>query len=105
MTFPATASMDEVRAGIDAVDRQLVALLAERMHYIVEATRHKQGPEEALVLWRVEDVATKVRVRASEVGFDPDRAEALWRLIMAECIAFEEEFMKQRPSRKEGVAS
>jgi isochorismate pyruvate lyase len=50
-------SMDEIRAAIDEIDREMVDLLAERAGYIDRAWRLKQPiSEKALVQWRVEDV-------------------------------------------------
>jgi len=38
--------MAEVRAEFDALDRQIVALLADRLHYIDEAARIKQSRDQ-----------------------------------------------------------
>lgn len=89
-------SMTDVRAAIDAVDRELVPLLARRFRAIRRAAEIKQEPEHSLVPWRVEDVADKVRSRAGEVGFDPDIAERIWRAMMDECIEFERRVIAER---------
>jgi isochorismate pyruvate lyase len=83
------ATMQDVRAEIDAVDDALVALLARRLAAIRRASDLKSHPDEALVAWRVEQVAERVRDRAQAVGFDADAAERIWRAMMDECIAFE----------------
>lgn len=92
-------AMGEVRAGIDRLDEQLVALLAERLALIRRAADVKGAPQDARVPWRVEEVAAKVRVRAAEVGFDADTAERIWRAMMEECIAFEEARLSARNAR------
>ena len=92
--------MGDVRARIDALDEQLVALLADRLGLIRRAAELKNAPQDARVPWRVEQVAANVRARAAAVGFDPDAAERIWRAMMEECIAFEE----RRLSARENVA-
>jgi isochorismate pyruvate lyase len=89
-------SLAEVRAAIDALDAVLVTLLKERCACIVAAARLKSSPNEAFVLWRVEDVVQKVRAQAESIGFSPDRAEAIWRGMMTECIAFEHDVLSER---------
>jgi isochorismate pyruvate lyase len=81
--------MADVRRTIDAVDDELVALLARRLAAIRRASELKDHPDEALVEWRVEEVASRVRTRAAATGFDADTAERIWRAMMDECIAFE----------------
>lgn len=63
--------MDEVRAGIDALDREIVALLAERLHYIDEAARLKQGRDQVRDEARIADVLAKVTAEAERLGADP----------------------------------
>ena len=85
------ANMAELRVEIDALDRQLVALLAQRATYIDRAAELK--PAEGLparIDERVEDVVAKVRITAQEAGFDPDLAEAIWRRMIDWSIAREE---------------
>lgn len=96
-------SLSEVRSAIDALDQKLVNLLATRLGYIHQATRFKTSVDQALVPARVEDVAQKVRTLAEEVGFDPERAERIWRMMMNECIAFEEEVLSKKGSNDNAV--
>lgn len=92
---PTYASMDEVRAAIDALDETLMPLVAARAHCIGEAARLKGDPETALVPWRVEEVVTRVRALAARHGMDPDLAEAVWRAMMREFIAHERRLMEK----------
>ena len=94
------ASLAEVRDTIDALDDQLVALLAERLAAIRRASELKGEPSDARVEWRVDEVANRVRLRAGEVGFDADAAERIWRGMMEECIAFETEAIAARRHSK-----
>lgn len=99
-TRPTYASMDEVRAAIDALDAQLMPLIAARAHCIAEAARIKGDPEIALVPWRVEQVAAHARELAAGNDIDPDLAEAVWRAMMGEFIAHERRLMEQAADAK-----
>ncbi|MCZ8182382.1 MAG: chorismate mutase [Beijerinckiaceae bacterium] len=96
MSGPVPADMGEVRAAIDALDRQLVPLLGRRLALIRRASELKATPDQARVPWRIEDVAQKVRAEAEAAGFDADLAEAIWRDMMEHCIRFEENRLAAR---------
>jgi isochorismate pyruvate lyase len=96
---PSYASMDEVRAAIDALDERLMPLIAERAHCIAEAARLKGDPNVALVPWRVEEVAAHVRTLAERDVMDPDLAERIWRAMMSEFIAHERWLMERATER------
>jgi len=82
-------TMVEVRAGVDALDRALVALLAERVGYMDAAARIK--PDRAAVRdeERIEDVVAKVLAASAEAGLPAEIAEPVWRLLIERCIAHE----------------
>lgn len=83
--------MAEVRAEIDRIDAQLVALLAERASYIDRAAELKPALGlPARIEDRVEEVVARVRVSAMAEALDPDLAEALWRRLIDWSIAREE---------------
>ena len=88
---PDCVTMAEVRAGIDAVDAGLVALLVARAAYIDRAAVLK-GPLQlpARIDWRVEEVVARVRAQAAAQGLDADLAEALWRRLIDWSVAREE---------------
>ncbi len=83
------ASMAQVRAGVDAVDRELVALLAVRQRYMDAAARIK--PHRGVVRdeVRIEDVVAKVRAAAEDAGLSAAIAEPVWRTLIDRCIAYE----------------
>jgi isochorismate pyruvate lyase len=62
--------MEEVRAEIDALDRAIVALLADRLHYIDEAARLKQSRDQVRDDTRIADVLAKVEAEAQRLGAD-----------------------------------
>ena len=82
-------SMTEVRQGVDALDRALVALLAERQRYMDAAARIKPSRDVVHDDARIEDVVAKVLAAAREAGLSPDIAEPVWRLLIDRCIAHE----------------
>lgn len=83
------SNMDQVRAGVDWVDRQLVALLKRRFGYMDAAARIK--PERAAVRdqWRKDDVHAKVRAEAERLGLPADRLYTVWEELMEQSIAYE----------------
>lgn len=84
------ASMSELRVEIDALDAELVSLLALRAQYIDRAIELKPAENmKARVPERVEDVVAKVRAAAEAQGLDPVLIEGLWRQIIEWSIARE----------------
>lgn len=82
-------TMAEVRQGVDALDRQLVALLAERQRYMDAAARIKQDRAAVRDNARVEDVVAKVKAEARKAGLSEAIAEPVWRTLIEGCIAYE----------------
>jgi isochorismate pyruvate lyase len=82
-------SMAEVRQGVDAIDRALVALIAERQGYMDAAARIKTDRHVVLDKARIEDVVTKVKAAATEAGLSHAIAEPVWRTMIDRCIAYE----------------
>ncbi|MCX7644288.1 MAG: chorismate mutase [Rhodobacteraceae bacterium] len=88
------ATMEEIRAGIDRVDEELVRLLAERAAYIDRAAEIKAAAAlPARIEARVEQVLGNVRRHALARGLPPELAEALWRQLIDWSIAREAEFL------------
>lgn len=82
-------SMAEVRQGVDALDRALVLLLAERQRYMDAAARIKQDREAVRDVARIEDVVAKVKAHARSQGLSEAIAEPVWRTLIEGCIAYE----------------
>jgi isochorismate pyruvate lyase len=83
--------MTEVRAGIDALDRALITLLAERQRFIEAAARIKDDRAAVYDAARIEDVVTKVKASARRSGLSEAIAEPVWRTLIDRCIAHEHE--------------
>jgi isochorismate pyruvate lyase len=94
MTAPRTAPADcttmiEVRHGVDRLDEQIVALLAERFGYMEAAARIKPNREAVRDEDRKADVLAKVGRTARSVGMDPQIAQDLYEMLIETSIAFE----------------
>ena len=91
--------MAEVRAGVDALDRALVALLAERQRYMDAAARLKPAREQVRDEARIEAVVAKVKAAAATEGLSPEIAEPVWRTLVDRCIAYEFAVFDRLPGR------
>ncbi|WP_010184467.1 chorismate mutase [Sphingomonas sp. PAMC 26605] len=86
---PDCTTMTEVRAGVDQVDRELVALLARRFAYMDAAARIKPART------AVRDEARKMQVidnavAAAAAAGAPERIVAdLWEQLVEASIAYE----------------
>lgn len=96
LTGPDCTTMAEVRAGVDQVDRELIALLARRFAYMDAAARIK--PERGAVRdeARKAEVIENALVAAGAAGL-PERAVAdLWEQLVEASIAYELEAFDRR---------
>ena len=82
-------TMAEVRQGVDALDRLLVSVLAERQRYMDAAARIKQDRQAVRDNARIEDVVAKVKAAARDAGLSEGIAEPVWRTLIERCIAHE----------------
>ncbi|WP_323762746.1 chorismate mutase [Maricaulis sp.] len=82
-------TMQEVRAGVDALDRELVALVAKRARYMEAAARIKPSRDVVRDEWRINDVISKVSAEAKSRGLAVEIAEPVWRELVERSIAYE----------------
>ncbi|WP_194816821.1 chorismate mutase [Nocardia sp. XZ_19_385] len=85
----APQSLDEVRARIDALDAQLIRLLAERQGLVRTAATFKTDEQAVRAPDRVARVVTLARERAAAAGLAPEVAEAVWRAMIGAFIDLE----------------
>jgi isochorismate pyruvate lyase len=88
--------MTDVRAEIDRIDAELVALIAERFGYVDRAWQLKRaaGQEGAYVPWRIQQVIDRVRALAADKGLPPEMVDmvgAQWRNMIGWFVQYEEE--------------
>ncbi len=82
-------TMAEVRLGVDAVDRQLVALIKRRFGYMDAAARIKPDRGAVRDEWRKADVLSKVDAAARELGVDRALMARLYEDLIETSIAHE----------------
>ena len=92
----ACQTMTEVRAGVDALDRELVALLKRRFGYMDAAARIK--PERSMVRdeARKRQVIANAVEEASMVGVHEAAIARLWEDLVEASIAYELERFDRR---------
>ncbi len=85
MTEPGGGPLDALREQIDAVDREFVRVVAARLALCERVAEVKQGSATAVIQpARVREVVTSRRQLAIDAGVDPDFAEQLFRVLLAE---------------------
>lgn len=85
----ACTTMAEVRAGVDALDRQLVTLLATRFGYMRAAARIKPDRGQVRDEARKAQVIAQARTAAEALGLPGDMIAALWEELVEASIAYE----------------
>lgn len=72
MTTKKCSTLDEARIEIDAVDKEIVELIAKRNEYIKQIAHFKTTIEEVKAEERIADVISKVRQQAIELDLSPN---------------------------------
>ncbi len=84
-------SMQEVRAGVNALDDILVPLLVERSGYMTQAAKVKNNEDLVRDEARIQAIVDRVRPMAEAQGGSPELIERLYRTMMECYIAYEHE--------------
>jgi len=96
---PRAATLADLRERIDAIDEQVVALLADRAACVRDATRFKRDAFQVSAPQRQEQVFSRVRSLAAARAADfpplPDVVEAAYRVLVAGFVAGEERFFAE----------
>lgn len=85
----ACETMAEVRAGVDALDVQLVQLLAVRFGYMRAAARIKADRGAVRDEPRKAQVIANAATTAKDLGVPVELVEALWEQLVEGSIAYE----------------
>ena len=83
------ATMTEVRAGVDDVDRRIVELIRRRFGYMDAAARIKPDRSAVRDEWRKADVLAKVDAEAALHGIDRELMARLYEDLIETSIAHE----------------
>ena len=82
-------SMTEVRAGIDALDREIVDLLAIRFRFMTAAARIKQDRGAVRDEWRKAQVIANAKAAAASLGVPAEVVGDIWERLVEGSIAYE----------------
>jgi isochorismate pyruvate lyase len=85
----ACAGLDEIRAGMDAIDREIVALIAERVEYVRAAAKFKTSSATVAAPERVAAVLKTRREWAEAAGLSGDVIESIYRDLVTYCVSEE----------------
>jgi chorismate mutase len=83
-------SLDQVRAGIDAIDTQILGLLAQRAGYVREATRFKATLDSVDVPTRDRQVIDGAVEDGKEIGVPEVLSRSVFEGIIEGGVGFEE---------------
>ena len=84
-----TDSLDAVRRAIDALDAEVVRLLADRERLVRRAAAFKNDEEGVRAPARVEAVIGRVRAHATASGASPDVVERVYRAMIGAFVELE----------------
>jgi isochorismate pyruvate lyase len=73
----------DIRIEIDTRDRQIVALLGERLKYVRAASQFKTSEASVRAVQRVRSLLEQRRVWAAEEGLDPEVIEKMYRDLLS----------------------
>ena len=96
---PDCTTMAEVRAGVDQVDRDLIALLTRRFAYMDAAARIKPTRDAVRDEARKTAVIANARAAAAAAGLPADDIAAIWDALVEASIAYELRAFDASPSR------
>lgn len=82
-------NLDEIRAGMDGVDNEIVRLIAQRVEYVREAAKFKVTSDSVAAPERVAAVLKTRREWAERAGLNGDVIEKLYRELVAYCVSEE----------------
>src|SRR3712207_3477169 len=75
-------NMDEIRAEIDRLDRQVIALLGQRFTYVKAAARFKASEADVRAPDRVAALLRQRRAWAEHAGLSPDVIEQMYHNLV-----------------------
>lgn len=85
----ACETMIEVRAGVDALDRELMALLVTRFGYMRAAARIKPSRDAVRDETRKASVIAAAAAQAKAAGIPADVVADIWERLVEGSIAYE----------------
>lgn len=89
--------MQEVRAEIDRIDREVIALIGQRYAYVQAAAQFKTSEASVRAPERFQAMLQQRRHWAAEDGLDPDSIEKMYRDLVNYFIEEEMKSWKKEP--------
>jgi isochorismate pyruvate lyase len=89
LSGPECTTMAEVRAGVDQVDRELIALLRRRFDYMDAAARIKPTRDAVRDEGRKAQVIANAVAHATDAGLPAEAIHQLWDALVEASIAYE----------------
>jgi len=83
------SSLEELRTQIDALDDQIVDMIAQRNRYVRQAAKFKNSVDEIKADERIDAVINRVRHRAVTQGVSPNMVTELYRIMIDEMVESE----------------
>lgn len=82
-------NMIDIRAEIDQLDRQVIALLGQRFAYVKAAAKFKTSQTSVKASDRFQAMLQQRRIWAEEEGLNPDAIEKMYENLVNHFIAEE----------------
>ena len=82
-------SLDEVRMQIDAVDEDILHLIAKRKEFVKQAAKFKHSIDEVKADERVEHVVNHVRHLALMLGVNPNMVTDIYKQMIHDMVESE----------------
>ena len=92
------ASIEDVRLGIDGLDREIIALIGRRASYVEAAARFKTGALGVRALERRKAMLESRRRWAEEEGLSPRVIEAVYETLVSYFVDRELDRWRRTPS-------
>ena len=75
-------NIQEIRAEIDRIDKEIIGILAERFEYVKEAAKFKSDIDAVLASNRHEDMAKQRMELSKSLNVDPDMIENVYKVLL-----------------------
>jgi isochorismate pyruvate lyase len=92
------ASIEDVRRGIDALDREVVALIGRRARYVEAASQFKSGEDAVRAPERRKAMLEARRQWAEEEGLSPEVIEDVYETLVSYFVDREMDRWRNSPS-------
>jgi len=89
-------NINDIRKGIDNIDKKIIDLLAKRFLYVKEVVKFKFNKDDVIAQKRYDEVITVRREWAIANQLDPDLIENIYRSLLNYFIEEEIKLLEQR---------